>query len=86
MNLYRLDYVNADGSHETVRDSFLLRDQTAAPVLLRRLDRARESAIRRATGPTHLGGQRPVLVTKIHGAGILTPLIVASPDGKVSRV
>lgn len=81
MNLYRLDYVNPDGTHEGVT-------LAGVQALGRRLDVSRRLALDLAcTSPQTRGNRRPVLVSKIDGRTLrVSPLIVASPDGKVSRV
>ena len=83
MSLYRLDYLDDSGNTAgAVPDHLFGGDWIAY-----RLDRARSHALNvAACMPADRGGQRPVLVTKISGAGSLTPLIVAHPSGVVTRV
>lgn len=72
MNLYRLDSIHEDGRAIPVSDFF-------GTVLERQSVKARQRALNAAA---ELG--RSVLVTRIAGAGRMTPMYHAHPDGTIT--
>lgn len=73
--LYRLDYLNPDGSTaEAVRGGV-----ACADFLSRHASTARKAAIQAAAD-----SERAVLMTRIGNAGQMRPTLVIFPDGKCS--
>lgn len=75
MNLYRLDYLNADGSKAEG-----VPDRIGQQFLSRHMATARSWATERAAED-----QRAILVTRIAGAGAMKSTLVVNPDGSCTR-
>ncbi len=73
--LYRLDYLNDDGSQEPVRDPILGGD-----FICRHMTTARARATTVATRD-----ERRVQITRIVGAGSMKATLVIGPDGTATR-
>ena len=71
--LYRLDY--HDGDREAVRDPMLGGD-----LITRHMQTARRRAIEQASG-----AGRPILITRIAGAGTMKPSLIVEADGSTRR-